>query len=152
MKKILSLVIPVKSFAALIFTGLMCAYMVTGGLYAVIMNQPFDYVIPFIFILQGLVMAVIISIMWSVLFSDTVIKKMRYLPRLIIFSLSLLAVLAVCLLIFLAIPTDWAKLWLIVAGIIAAGVIVLSVLGELHLKATGKRYTEILKDYKSNIV
>lgn len=151
MKKILRCVVPVKSFAALIFTGLICLYMVTGSLGSTILNIPFDYTIPFVFALQGLVLAILISILRVVLLGDGVIKKMRYFPRLMIFSISLMALLAACLLVFLAIPTAWAKLWLIVAGCITAGVVVLSILGEMYFKATGKRYTEILNEYKSKI-
>jgi hypothetical protein len=67
------------------------------------------------------------------------------------FEISLLVLLAVCFLTFLAIPTDWAKLWLIAAGIVAVGIITISSIGEMYYKKTGKRYTEILKTYKTNI-
>jgi hypothetical protein len=68
------------------------------------------------------------------------------------FEISLLGLLAVCFLTFLAVPTDWAKLWLIVAGIVAVGVITISSIGEMYYKKTGKRYTEILKNYKTSIL
>lgn len=136
----------------MIFTGLMCLYMATGYLYATLWNAPFEYTIPFLFVLQGLILAVLISVLWIVLLGDGVIKKMRRFPRLILFSVSLVALLGICLLMFLAIPTAWAKLWLFAAGCIAVGVIILSILGELHFKAAGKRYTQILKEYKSNIM
>lgn len=151
MKKLMSVVIPVKSFAALIFTGLVCLYMVMGSLCAAIMNTPFTYSIPFVFILQGLVLSLVVSALWGVFFSDALFKKMRYLPRLIIFSIIIMILWAVCLLVFFAIPTAWAKLWLIVAGCVSVAVIILSVLAELYFKKTGKRYTELLKGYKSNI-
>lgn len=51
---------------------------------------------------------------------------------------------------FLAIPTYEAKLWLLVAGAVEVGIIALSALCELYFKATGKRYTEILKKYKAD--
>lgn len=151
MKKLLRLVIPVKSFAALIFTGLICLYIVTGSLCAIILHEPFDYSIPFIFVLQGLILAIVISVLWAVLLGDGVVKKIRYFPRLIIFSISLMALLAICLLVFFAIPTNWAKLWLIVAGCVCAGIVMLSILAEWYFKATGRRYTEILNEYKSNM-
>ena len=152
-KKILSWVIPMKSFAAMIFAGFIGLYMVTGGLYAVLWNDSsFNYTIPFIFILQGLVLSVLISILWNVILGEGVIKRMRYLPRLIIFSASLMAMLAVCLLVFFAIPTEWAKLWLIIAGGVCGVIIFISVLCEIYYKMTGRRYTEILQDYKSNII
>ena len=57
--------------------------------------------------------------------------------------------LTACLLIFFPWHTNEAKLWLAVAGCFAAAVIALSILGELYFKATGKRYTAILGDYKA---
>lgn len=152
MKKLLNFMMPVKTFAAMIFTGLMCLYMVTGSLYAAILEEPFDYTIPFVFVLQGLVLALLTSALWAVFIGEAVIPKMRYFPRLILFSLSLLFLLAVCFLLFLAIPIAWAKLWLIVTVCVTAGVIALSILSEVHLKVTGKRYTEILNEYKSKII
>ena len=151
MKKLLNFVLPLKSFAAMIFSGFICAYMVTGTLYSIILKDPFNYTIPFVFVLQGLVLSIVISSLWVIILGDTIIKKMRYLPRLIIFSISLMVVLVLCLLTFFAIPTDWAKLWLIVAGLVVMGIIALSILFELYYRITGKRYTEMLREYQSKI-
>ena len=149
MKKLMSVVMPVKSFAALIFAGLICLYMVTGVFCDMVLHQTFNYTIPFVFILQGLLLSVLISILWGLFFGDRFIKKWRYLPRLIVFALTLIILLAACLLTFFAVPTDWAKLWLFVAGCAVTGIIILSMLAELYLRATGKRYTEALKEYQS---
>lgn len=149
MKKLISAVMPLKSFAAMIFTGFICLYMVTGVLCDIVLHQAFVYTIPFIFVLQGLLMSVLISVLWGIFLGDKIIKGWRYFPRLILFSFSLMVILAACFLTFLAIPTNWAKLWLLVSGCIAAGVIVLSIAAELYLRATGKRYTEILKEYQT---
>lgn len=151
MKKLMDFVIPLKMFGAAIFTGLICLYMVSGSLYALVTGEAFEYTIPFIFVLQGLLLSVLISFLWSLLLSDVVIKKWRYFPRLVVFTISLMLLLTISLLTFVAIPTEWAKLWLIVNGIIGVGLIMFSIISELHFKATGKRYTEALKNFQTNI-
>ena len=151
MKKMMQFVMPVKSLAAMVFAGLMCAYMAAGSLYAVITGTPFKYNIPFAFVLEGLMLSIVIAILWIVLLSDTFIKRMRFSPRLILFAVGLAAALGLCFLVFFARHTDWAKLWLIVIGVFVFAVIALSVLAELYFKATGRRYTELLKDYQTKI-
>lgn len=111
-----------------------------------------DWDFPFTFALQGLVLALFASVLWSIFINEEIITKMRYLPRLIFFVLSLMALLTVSVLVFFVIPTAWAKLWLIVSGCVAVGVIMLSILSELYMKVTGKRYTEALNDYKKKII
>jgi len=151
MKKMLYWLVPVKSFAAMIFAGFIILYIVTGSLYAFITGDgSFEYSIPFIFAIQGAILSVIISVLWTIFFGDLIIKKMRYFLRLVIFSLTLLPVFGVCLLIFINAPTNWAKLWMIVAGAMVVGLIVISLLFESYFKLIGRKYTEILKDYKSN--
>jgi len=149
MRKLMGAIMQAKSFAALIFAGLICLYMATGFLCDKLLHQTFEYSIPFIFILQGLLLSALVAVLWGVLLGDKVIKKWRYFPRLIAFAFSLMVLLAACLLTFFALPTDWAKLWLFVAACVSGGLVVLSVSGEIYLRATGKRYTEILKDYQS---
>jgi len=75
----------------------------------------------------------------------------RYILRLALFAVSLLALLALCVLVFFAAPTNWAKLWWAVIGCVAAGIILLSVIAEIYYRRTGKRYTEILKNYKAGV-
>ena len=149
MKKLMSFVIPLKSFASLVFAGFICLYAVSGVFARVVLRQAFDYAIPFIFVFQGLLLSALISVLWGVFLSDKIIKKWRYFPRLVMFSFSLVALLAACLLTFAAIPTDWAKLWLLVAGCVAAAVVMLFISAELYLRATGKKYTEVLMAYQS---
>jgi phosphatidylserine synthase len=128
--------------------------MAGGALYSGIFNDKlnqFNYTIPFIFIIEGLVLSVLISVLYGVFFSDIQIKKWRFFPRLVLFSLSLLILLALCVLVFFAAPTDWAKLWWIAIGCVALGIVLLSIIAELHFRKTGKRYTEILKNYQTGI-
>jgi len=150
MKKILSFIMPVKSLAALFFAGLMCAYMVAGALYAAFEEPSFQYTIPFIFVLEGVGLSIVTALLCEFLLSDRWIKKMRYLPRLLIFAVAMIAALTACLLIFFQWHTNEAKLWLIVAGLVVAAIGVLSIIGEVYFRKTGKKYTEILKQYQSN--
>jgi len=152
MKKLIGFTLRIKTPAAMIFSGLICLYVVAGFLYGAFFESEFVFAIPFIFILEAVGLSLLISILWGVFFTDEVIKKWRYFPRLILFSLSLLALLFICLLVFFAFHTNEAKLWLIVAGAFAAGVAGLSVICEIYFRVTGKRYTEILKEYKADIM
>jgi len=149
LKRLTEFVMPLKMFASAIFAGFMILYMVSGVVYAYVTGDDFTYAVPFVFVLQGLLLSALISLVWGILFSDILIKKWRCFPRLIIFSVSLMVLLAVCVLTFIAIPTDWANLWLITNGCIGVGLIVFAIINEIRLKATGRRYTELLKNFQA---
>jgi hypothetical protein len=151
MQKLADFVMPLKFLGAGIFTGFMILYMVSGVAYAYITGNTFEFAIPFVFVLQGLLLAALISLMWGIFIGDVIIKKWRYFPRLIMFTLAVMALLAVCFLTFLAIPTEWSWFWLITNGVVGLGMIKLSFISEIHFKRTGKRYTEILKNFQSKI-
>jgi len=148
MKSITSLAIYIKSLASMIFSGLIILYMVAGWLYWEITKVPFSFTIPFIFLIQGVFLSLAISILWYVFLSDNILKKLHYSIRLVLFVFLLVFILTVCLLTFYAQPTNWAKLWLIVASAIVCGTTAISIIGEIYFKMTGKRYTEILDLYK----
>ena len=153
MNRLMSFVLRIKTLAAMVFSGLLCLYVAAGYLYAIFIHEgPFNFTVPFVFVLEGLVLSILISILWGVFFTDEFIKKWRYFPRLIVFSLIMMILLSVCVLVFVAIPTYWAKLWWIVIGAFMAGLVCLSVLCEIYFRATGKRYTEILKEYKAGVL
>jgi hypothetical protein len=149
MQKLMNFVMPLKMFASAIFTGIIILYMVSGVAYAFFTGEAFEFAVPFVFVLQGLLLAALISFMWGVIISDTIIKKWRYFPRFILFSFSVMALLGVCYLTFLAIPTEWSWFWLITNGIVGLGMIKLSVLSEIYFKRTGRRYTEALRNFQS---
>ena len=151
MKKLADFVMPLKMFGAAIFSGFMILYMVSGVVYAYVTTEDFNYAVPFVFVLQGLLLAALISLLWGVFFSDVLIKKWRVSPRLIVFSISLMILLGACVLTFIAIPTDWAQLWLITNSCIGFGLIVFAIVNEIRLKATGRRYTEVLNKYKTGL-
>ncbi|MCL2826193.1 MAG: DUF3488 domain-containing protein [Eggerthellaceae bacterium] len=150
MKKFVAFIVPVKAFAAYIFAGLMCLYMAAGALYATAWADPaFAFNIPFVFVIEGAVLSLLIALLWAAIFNEKANQKRRWFPRLILFSVLLFALLAVCLLVFVAMPTNEAKLWLAVAGFFVCCTILVSILVEAYYKVTGKRYTEILKEYQA---
>ena len=149
LKKLMDFFMPLKMFASAIFAGFIILYMVSGVVYSYFTDDGFTYAVPFVFILQGLLLAAIISLLWGILFSDIIIKRWRCVLRLTVFSIFLMVLMAVCVLTFIAIPTDWAQLWLATNGCISVGLILFSIINEIRLKATGRRYTEILNKYKA---
>jgi amino acid transporter len=151
MEKLMAFVMPLKAFAAMIFSGLIVLYMVSGVAYSLITDEAFEFAVPFAFVMQGLLLAVLISILWGAIISNTIIKKWRYFPRIILFTITVAILLIVSFLTFLAIPTEWSWFWLITNGIVCVAMIKLSIIGELYFKKTGKRYTEMLKNYQSKI-
>jgi len=145
--------ITVKTLAAGLFTGFMCAYVLAGYLYAWLVDRAtFNFTVPFIFVIEGIGLAFFIATLWYVLMNDGTSVKLRFFPRLIIFTLALMAALAICVLLFFPFRTDWAKLWWIVIGVITAGVFVISVIGEIYSRITGRRYTELLKKYQAGLL
>jgi len=151
MKKLMGLVITIKSYAAMVFSGLILAYMVAGWIYSTIRQEPFSNAIPFIFVMQGALLALAISVLWYLFFTGAVFKKLRYSIRLIGFVLILVLILTGFLLMFFSQPTNWAKLWLIIAGLFVFVTAGISVLGEIYFRMTGKRYTQSLDKYKKKI-
>jgi len=150
MKHFLNTVMAAKTLAAMIFSGLICAYVAAGYLYAWLIHKgPFNFTIPFIFVLEGVGLSLVIALLYNLLFGEDSASRRRFFPRLVIFAVVLAAALVACLLVFFPFHTDWAKLWLIVAGCVVAVIVVLSVAAELYLRATGKRYTELLKRYQA---
>jgi len=151
MKKLIQTLMELKTTAAFAFAGFMCAYVVLGALYAAIFYPAFEFNVPFIFVLEGVGLAVVTALLWRLLFDDRASVKTRYFPRLVIFAVGLAAALAVCLLIFYRWHTNEAKLWLIAVGLVAVGFCLLSVVGEIYYRVTGKKYTELLKIYQRGL-
>ena len=148
MRKFVDFVQPIKAFAAMMFGGLMCLYMVSGFLYAFFTGADFDYSIPFVFLLQGMGLTIAIALLRELIFGDVVIKKWRFFRRIIVFCILLMMLLVVCFLTFFAIPIDWAYLWLIAVGVLVLGVTIMFGLSEIYYRKTGEWYTEMLRIYK----
>jgi len=148
MKKLTAFVMPLKMLGSMIFAGFMILYMVSGSLYGFLFEADINYSVPFAFVLQGLLLSALVSLIWGVFFGEAFIKKWRYFPRLMAFVLSLAAMLAVCFMVFTAVPTEMARLWLAANCVVGAAIVAASLAGEIVFKKTGKRYTEILKEFQ----
>lgn len=137
MKKFVSWALSIKTLAAWVFAGLMCAYVAAGYLYVLLIDRgPFNFTIPFIFVLEAVGLSIVIAALWRLLFGQgRAADRLRFFARLIIFACLLAGALAVCLLVFFPFHTDWAKLWLIVAGCVVAAIIALSAAAELYPRA-----------------
>jgi len=152
MKTFIREILAAKTLAAMIFAGFMCAYVVAGYLYSLVFPRAaFNFTIPFIFVLEGVVLSVVVTALWRLLISDNAPVKWHFSVRLIIFALLLLIALALCVLVFFPFPTYWAKLWWIVIGCVTAGIGALAIIGEIYSRVTGKRYTEVLKKYQAEL-
>jgi len=134
--------------AALVFTGLILAYIILGFLFSTIEHVQFTNNMPFIFILRDLLLAILIAAFWQIFLTDFIIKKMRYYLRIIFFVGILSILLFGFFMIFYVAPVDWAKLWLIIAGLFVILIAIISIVCELYFRKTGKRYTEKLEEYK----
>ncbi|MCL1842468.1 MAG: hypothetical protein FWF79_01510 [Defluviitaleaceae bacterium] len=148
MKKLIAISMPIKAFAAMVFAGIMILYMVSSVAYGIITGEAAEYAIPFVFVVQGALLATVISALWSVFLGDALIKKWRFSKRLIMFKLSLVPFLALCFFTFLAIPDGWTMPWFISILAVSVFVVILAMLSEVYFKKTGERYTEALKQYK----
>jgi magnesium-transporting ATPase (P-type) len=133
---------------ALVFSGLILAYIISGALYSSIKQVQFEDTMPFIFILRDLLLAILIAAFWQIFLTDYYIKKMRYYLRIILFVGTLSILLLGFFAIFYVAPVDWAKLWLIIAGLFVLLIAIISIACELYFRKTGKQYTEILEKYK----
>lgn len=132
----------------MIFAGIMSLYMISGVIYAAITNNPFESAIPFIFVIQGMVLSLGIAALWEIFLNDTLIKNWRFAKRCIAFKLALIPLLALCFFTFLAIPINWVLPWFIALVGISMGIVILAMVSEVYFKKTGIRYTQILQTYQ----
>lgn len=148
MKKLMNFVMPLKLIAGGILFGMIGFYMVVGTLYTRFAGVEFEYSIPFAFIVQGAVLAVLIATLWEVFFGETLIIKWRFYQRALVFNVALILLVTVCFLTSFVLPSDWAHLWLIATVAISTGIAVMSGLNEIYYRKTGERYNEFLRAYK----
>jgi len=148
MKKLMDFVMPIKLIAGGILFGLIGFYMVVGTLYARFTGAEFEHNIPFAFIMQGAVLAIVIAVLWEICFGEILIKKWRFFKRALTFNLLLVFLIVICFLTSFMLPTDWAHLWLIGVGAIALGIAIMSGLNEVYYRKTGEQYNEMLRIYK----
>lgn len=142
MKKFIEITAAVKSFGGMIFAGLIIVYTVFGGFFGL-------KEISFSLVWQALFISVIASCLHFLIFTDTHIKKMRYLGRLILFALPLLVVISGFAYIFKWFELNKAIYWLIFVVIYLFFFGMVTLAFKAYFKITGKKYTELLDSYKS---
>jgi len=148
MKKMMNFLVPVKFVAGGVLAGLLGFYMVVGALYAYLRGLDFVYSIPFAFVIQGAVLAILIAAVWELCMGDTIIKKWRFVARAWLFNGLLAVLVGVCFATSFVLPADWAYVWLTGAGVITVGFAVMAGLYEWYCRRVGKRYTEALHRYQ----
>ena len=145
MKKLLLWSVPVKSLAALLFAGFIFLYMIAGSFHSIVSDEIFEFAIPFSFAIQSAVLSVVIALLYALMFSEVVIRKMRYFQRIAIFVVILIPILAFHVWLF------YSTIWLIVAVGIGIGIMVGAFVLDRYFRLIGKKYTNALESFKANI-
>jgi len=151
MKKFIALTTTLKAFAAMLFAGFICLYMVGGVGYAILIDGAFDFTISFIHLVMAIGFTMSVSLLWGVCFGHVVIKDWAFASRYALFVFTLVILLATTFFYFSFLTTPWNLLWLTAATLIVAFVMVLSVVSEWYFKKTGEHYTDVLRIYQSQM-
>lgn len=141
MKRAIELIVVIKNFAAMAFTGFLMLRVVSGWFLG-------QSSLPFSSIWQYLLVSLACGVLYFVFLTDGVIKKMGTFKRYLLFALLFyLVVLA------FAFGFHWFPFTLAWWGIFSlAFILVMGILAavfEAYFRITGKRYSEVLAAYKS---
>jgi len=127
-----------QSLGAAMFMAAVCVYMAAGIIIGWASEEGFRYHIPFVFLLQGVVLSMTASIVWTLFFG--LIKSWKLPAK----YFSAMAVVAALLGISMLIPAINSKpghfIWIISCFISTIGFgTLLAVFSEAYLKKTGER-------------
>jgi len=139
MKKLFEVSIAMKSIAAMVLAGQIFLFLIVGSFYGLTSMD-------FSFIWQAIVVAITVSVLQYIAFTEDVIKKMRYSLRLVTFSLPLYLILSAYAIIFRWFPISintWLLFTLIFITIFGAFIFAFA----LYTKVTGKKFNESLDAY-----
>ncbi|MDR2546114.1 MAG: hypothetical protein LBC96_01210 [Lachnospiraceae bacterium] len=153
MKKMLDWLVPVKSLAAMFFTGFIVLYMIIGvGVSYIGGTSSLDSgkvaAIPFPYVLQSMVFAIVMALLWSALFSDIWIEKMSYFVRLFVFVMVLFIVFTGYGFILYFYDQEFSYLWVAVPYLVLVGIVITSLIFRGYFQILGRRYTAALAEYK----
>ena len=140
MKKFIEVVMEWKTYAALMFSGVVILSVVIS----IIMGEN---ALPLSAIVYMLIFTVIGSFLQFLAFTDRIIKKMRYSSRIILFAIPFFAVLALIAFLFNWFPMDIER-WLTFTVIYLIVFIVMIVAFEIYYRAMGKKYDGLLGQYR----
>ena len=139
MKKLFEVSIAMKSVAAMVLAGQIFLFLIVGSFFGLTSMD-------FSFIWQAIVVAITVSILQYIAFTEDVIKKMKYSLRLVTFSLPLYLILSAYAIIFRWFPINintWLMFTLIFLTIFGAFIFAFA----LYTKVTGKKFNESLDAY-----
>lgn len=141
MRKFLACSLYIKTNLALGFSATVFLYSLAASFYGITS-------ITFAFIWQLLGACIFISLLQFVFFSDIVIKNMKYINRLMLFNVPLVATLLGFAMVFKWFPLEKFNAWLIFAAIFIVIEVALSALFTIYSKLMGKKYMQLLEEYK----
>ena len=152
MKHLINFVMPLKIFAALMFTGLIGIYIVTAILHSIFTEDAMTSSISFVYLFQSVILSMLLSLFWSACFGQKIISHWRFFPRYVLFATSMILLLTISLFTFLTLPSHWTKsLFLLTLILFTSGVTVFLGLNEYLHKKTGERYLSILNEYQKTL-
>ena len=149
MKKLMTIVMPVKLVAGGIFFGLIALYMIAATINARVTGAEFDYSVPFYIIIQGAALAMIVAFLVEIFFGETLINNWRFFKRAKMFSLALIALMIFCILLPFVLRVGNMYYFLAMGVITSVMGIIVVAITQVYYRKTGQRYTELLQAYKA---
>lgn len=143
MKKFIEILVAVKSFAAMAFTGVIMLYVVAGYFFGISS-------ISFSLIWQAVFIALLCGLLHFIAFTDYVFKKTGYLHRLLLFAAPMYLALGVFALAFKWF-TPTLVAWVIFSIVFLAVFGLLTAVIQIYFKITGNKYNHMLDVYKSRL-
>lgn len=127
-----------KALSAAMFMGTVCLYMAIGAVFALVSGEGFNYHVSFAFLIQGVVVSTLASIVCVLCFGSA--KSWSFVTRYLLTLLILSALFILSMLIPVIGSTKGHFMWVIsgAASILAFGTAV-AVLSNQHFKKTGTR-------------
>ncbi|MBC8570673.1 hypothetical protein [Zongyangia hominis] len=144
MKKFIEIVLGIKSYMALVFGGILIVYGVVSFLFCGVTA------ISYLRLLEILVVAATAAVLHFIAFSDVVIKRMAYGCRILLSSLTMLAVLCLYAVLFHWFPLEKLGDWMIFLLIAAALIAIITAAFQISFQLAGKKYTQMLDAYKKS--
>ncbi len=142
MKRFLEVLAAVKSFAGLIFTGLIVVITVFGGFFGL-------EAISFPLVWQALLVSLTAALLYFVSFTDVVFSKLGRGKRFLLYALPFFALLSVFAVVFSWFPLGDPGAWLLFTGCYLGFFGIVTAVVQLYFHVTGQRYTELMAAYQA---
>lgn len=142
MKRFLEFTVKFKTYACMMFTGIMFLYMVIGWATGCADS------ISFAVMLQFLLISVLGCALQTLAFTDIVLRHMRYSRRVLLFVALFLPLLSACAFGLHWFPVENAASWLIFLGIFLCVFVVMTAGFEIYFRIQGQKYDGLLGQYR----